>query len=308
MKISIIIPVYRCAATLDRCVRSVAAQEGASMEIILVDDGSPDDCPAICDRWARDDERIVAVHKSNGGLSDARNAGIERATGERLMFVDADDFLMPGTIGSLADILREHPEYDILEFPVSRMHGSPQQQTLSFGNRIYRSMKDYWLEGRAYTHSYACNKIYARRLFDGVRYPAGRVFEDIYTLPALLGRADVVATTDRGLYCYTYNSDGITATAGPSAHRMLLEAHMRIVGGMDITSVQEQNYYMHVLNIQIYENELTDDRPVLKTRRIDIARVDRQFRLKAILVNVLGVGRLCAANRIMRRIIGRKRP
>ena len=93
MKLSVVIPVYRVEATLDRCVESVVGQSFDDIEVILVDDGSPDGCPARCDEWARRDERITVIHKPNGGLSDARNAGIERASGEFITFVDSDDFL-----------------------------------------------------------------------------------------------------------------------------------------------------------------------------------------------------------------------
>lgn len=305
-KISVIIPVYKTARTLDRCVKSVVSQEGAELEIILVDDGSPDDSPAMCDTWGKADSRVTVVHKANGGLSEARNSGLERATGERLMFVDSDDFLAPGTLRSLADTLEEHPEYDILEFPVYRMYGLPRQSVLAFGKRAYTSAHDYWIGCRAYTHSYAWNKVYHRRLFNDVRFPAGRLFEDVYTLPLLLRQAKVVATTDQGMYFYTYNEGGITATADGKAWRMLLEAHIRLLGKFKFSSAEEQNYYMHILDIQIYENELTGDTPLLPTTRISIRHVDRRFRIKAFLLRILGVKMLCRANRIFRSAVRRK--
>ena len=93
MRLSVIIPVYCVENTLDQCVESVIAQSIADMEIILVDDGSPDHCPELCDEWAKKDSRIRVIHKEHGGLSDARNAGIDAATGEWLSFVDSDDEL-----------------------------------------------------------------------------------------------------------------------------------------------------------------------------------------------------------------------
>jgi len=89
--ISVIVPIYKVEEYLDRCVRSIAEQTYTNLEIILVDDGSPDGCPAMCDRWAEKDSRIKVIHKENGGLSDARNAGLRIAMGEYISFIDSDD-------------------------------------------------------------------------------------------------------------------------------------------------------------------------------------------------------------------------
>lgn len=306
MKISVIIPVYNTALTLERCVRSVAEQEGVSMEIILVDDGSPDSSPALCDRLAERDRRIVIVHKENGGLSDARNRGIERATGDWLTFVDSDDYLAQATYKNAADILEAHPEYDIVEFPVRRYCGSRQEERLSFGDREYTDMRDYWLSTRGYNHSYAWNKVYRRELFSDVRFPVGRLFEDIHTLPWLLKKAKAVATTSRGEYVYCANPNGITATAGAEAYRDLLEAHLRLLPDFGFSTPQEQNYYMHILNIQLVANEYSGDAPRLPYKRIEARNVDKYFRPKALLLRVLGVKGLCMLNRAFRRMMPRR--
>lgn len=172
---SIIIPVYRTAATLMRCVESIAAQQDARFEMILVDDGSPDSCPAMCDSLAAADSRIRVIHKPNGGLSSARNAGIEASRGDLLMFVDSDDHIAPGTLSALSRLAGEHPEYDIIEFPICREMPSGRQEMTDFGCREYRDMDEYWLSCRAYMHAYACNKIYRRALFDGIRYPENMI-------------------------------------------------------------------------------------------------------------------------------------
>ena len=93
--VSIIIPVYKVEKFLDECVKSVVAQTYRNLEILLVDDGSPDDCPAMCDAWATRDPRVRVIHKPNGGLSDARNAGIAQATGSYIYFADSDDTVAP---------------------------------------------------------------------------------------------------------------------------------------------------------------------------------------------------------------------
>ena len=104
-KISVIVPVYKVEAFLDRCVQSIADQSYKNLEIIRVDDGSPDNCPALCDAWAEKDSRVKVIHKKNGGLSDARNAGMAIATGELMGFVDSDDWIAPDMYQHLHDLL-----------------------------------------------------------------------------------------------------------------------------------------------------------------------------------------------------------
>ena len=115
--LSIIVPVYRMEAYLDRCVESILAQALDDWELILVDDGSPDRCPAMCDAWAQRDPHIRTIHKPNGGLSSARNAGLDTARGEYITFVDSDDALAPDTLRPNLDYLLCHPETDLVQYP-----------------------------------------------------------------------------------------------------------------------------------------------------------------------------------------------
>ena len=106
--VSVIIPIYGVEQYLDRCVRSVVNQSYAHLEIILVDDGSTDRCPAMCDAWANKDSRIQVIHKPNGGLSSARNAGLDMATGEFIAFVDSDDYVEPDYIATMIDAAQKN--------------------------------------------------------------------------------------------------------------------------------------------------------------------------------------------------------
>lgn len=260
------------------------------MEIILVDDGSPDRCPQICDQWSEKDHRVKVIHKKNGGLSDARNAGIEEATGEYITFVDSDDYLGPGTYKAVMATMQ--PEFDIIEFPV---FNEKTKTVVGFKQEIYCNRDDYWLKGKAYCHAFAWNKIYRKTVFEGVRFPKGRIFEDIATLPLLLDNVRKVATTNKGMYFYTWNPRGITATARGDSLRMLLEAHTSYMQKYPIDDV----YYMHVLNIQMDVCRLTGGAPVLKTRRINLAQqLDFKLKIKAILLNFLGINILCKLNKI----------
>ena len=106
--ISVVVPVYKVEPYLDRCVESILAQTVTDLEIILVDDGSPDSCPAMCDAWAAREPRIRVIHKPNGGLSSARNAGVDAARGAYIGFVDSDDYILPDMYRRLLAAIREH--------------------------------------------------------------------------------------------------------------------------------------------------------------------------------------------------------
>ena len=123
--LTVIIPVYKTAATLDRCVESVLSQADGC-ELILVDDGSPDSCGDLCDRWAERSDRISVVHQPNRGLSAARNSGIARSHAPYVTFVDSDDVLQPHTLPPLLALLAAHPDYDLVEYPVEIHYGSPR--------------------------------------------------------------------------------------------------------------------------------------------------------------------------------------
>ncbi len=286
--LSVIIPVYNTEQTLDRCLASVTGQDCQGMEIIVVDDGSTDGSPGLCDQWAARDSRISVVHKPNGGLSDARNHGIGMATGSLLTFVDSDDFLAPHTYSSvLADMATD---CDIIEFPVVRFYGSARQERLQFAAAAFTDMADYWLRGKAYAHAYAWNKIFRRQLFALERFPKGLLFEDMHTLPRLLGHCQKVCTTAAGLYYYCDNPHGITATADGKALASLLDAHLAT--GMATAS---DEYYMHVLNIQLSVCAMTGAKPSLPPMRVKAtgALPAGAMRAKARALNILGLNNLC---------------
>jgi len=306
MKLSIIIPVYRVEKSLERCLESIVRQSFQDFEMILVDDGSPDRCPQICDEWAGRDPRIKVIHKANGGLSDARNAGIERAQGEYLTFVDSDDYLDTDTYERVMPLMEQN---DIVEFPVYWHYGAADQHILEFGETTYQCMEDYWLRGMAYEHTYAWNKIYRRTLFEEVRFPKGQVFEDVATLPLLLEKARRVTTCRQGLYYYTYNAEGITAKATGRELTMLLESHLPYIRRYAANPDDAfDRYYMHVLNIQLDVCETTGCEP--RIPNIFICSLGKHLnpleRLKSIALNILGINRLCKINKFIHQTIGRR--
>lgn len=298
MLLSVIIPVYRTELTLQRCVESVLNQGVDDMEVILVDDGSPDNCPELCDDWAAKDARIKVIHKTNGGLSDARNAGIDVATGDYITFVDSDDYLATNTYRALLEILAAHPEYDLLEFPSSKY---------DLTDTVYTQMDEYLLKGEAYRHSYACTKIYRRSLFDSIRFPVGRVFEDIYILPSILEHCHIIATTRRGFYHYIQHAGGITMQADGRQISMLLEGLMTLLLKLKDSpdSMELQQLYLHTLNIQL--ETYSKQGPIILHPYQGKLALRSQYtvacNIKIIIYHLFGITRLCQIYKILNRII-----
>lgn len=293
MKLSVVIPVFQVEETLERCVESVLSQDYADMEVVLVDDGSTDHSPFICDELASKHSHVHVVHQANKGLSGARNTGIEQAHGAYITFVDSDDTMGRGTLRPLMGELEKHPEYDILEYSACLFYQSGRQKMMTLPERAYDDMTTYWLEGKAYEHTYAWNKIYRRELWNGIRFPEGRVFEDAYTLPQLLEKCRVVATTSRGTYYYHWNPQGITAKADGEQLSQLLESHVamlnRLKGNNKCAPKALRAYYEKVLNIQIDVCELTNRPPILP--EIDFAWTGCSTKL--LLKKIFGTKTLC---------------
>ena len=296
MKLSIVIPVYNVEDTLDRCVSSVLQQGIDDYEVILVDDGSTDSCPQKCNEWQAKNQHVKVIHKRNGGLSDARNAGIRTATGSYLTFVDSDDYLAPNTYRQILALMSDA---DIVEFPVVVYAGGQHEHRLDLKDETYKDMASYWLDGKAYQHTYAWNKIYDRKLFNTVRYPVGRVFEDIPTLTALLDNARCVKTTSQGLYYYCENGKGITATAKGKELEMLLDGQLKAM-----KKWQDDRYYMTTFNTQIDVFERTGKEPLMTFRRVNplASSLNSSQRIKALSINLLGIKRTCQLWKIIHSI------
>lgn len=293
MKLSIIVPVYLTAVTLDRCIRSIIGQTFTDFEVILVDDGSTDRSPEICDEWAKRDNRITVIHQANAGLCEARNAGIDRAQGELITFVDSDDFLERDTYQLVVPLT---DDCDIVEYQAYCHFGSRRESKLPLSDQLFTDMKEYWLTAHAYEHTYVWNKIFHRELFDDIRFPKGIVFEDVAIIPRLLTKVKRLRTTPNGLYYYCLNEEGITETAGGRELEMLLMNHLPV-----INKWCDAFYYMHLLNIQMDIYELTGKTPMLPLRRVNPFAHGLSFslRLKALLLNILGIKGICKLNRLI---------
>lgn len=230
--ISIIVPVYGVEAYLGRCMESLLSQTYENIEIILVDDGSPDNCPALCDAYGLQDTRVQVIHQENAGLSGARNTGLCAARGKYVAFVDSDDYVATDYIKALYELIVES-ESDISQCRFAYVSGEALKSGKSRSYKVYRgeSLMEqlYGPEEEATYFVVAWNKLYRRELFQEIRYPKGRIHEDEATTYRLFDKAKKLAFTERVLYGYfTRNSGSITSVFSKKRLDWLLAHEERI--------------------------------------------------------------------------------
>ena len=203
--ISVIVPVYKVEQYLEKCIISIINQSYKNLEIILVDDGSPDDCPMICDRWAKKDSRIRVIHKKNGGLSDARNVGISLAKGMYVCFVDSDDYISEKFVETLYDLIIScHTDISAVRFKEVTSNNEQIEKITENEEIIIFDGEDALrqLFSNVTFANYAWNKMYKRELFDDVKFPVNRKMEDLGTTYNLLIKAKKIAFSTKSLYSH----------------------------------------------------------------------------------------------------------
>ena len=210
--ISVIVPVYKVEEYLPKCVDSIVNQTYRNLEIILVDDGSPDNCGALCDRYEQLDERVRVIHQENGGLPAARNAGLDVMQGEYLMFVDSDDWLATDAI----EVLYERLQKDGSDMAIGNM-------VKVFDDRLVRPAYSEWIVDSVITGREAlslmgsdtplrCNvwsKLYKRSIFWSLRFPHLRCGEDLWVLPYVFDACDTISLDSGVLYYYYQRTSSI---------------------------------------------------------------------------------------------------
>lgn len=210
--ISVIVPVYNVEQYLSKCVDSILGQTYTNLEVILVDDGSPDNCGRICDEYAAKDNRVKVIHKENGGLSDARNAAIEVAQGEFITFVDSDDFVSSDYVETLYELAEKHNSQMAVAWPETFQEGNePTRRQHNYLEKEFDCMKG--IEKMFYQELFdtpAWCKIYHRSLFEaGIRYPYGLLYEDLPTTYLLMLKAKKVAFCNHIIYYYLLRKNSI---------------------------------------------------------------------------------------------------
>ena len=228
--ISVIVPLYNVEEYLERCIKSILDQTYTNMEIILVDDGSTDNSGSISDKYAGKDQRIMVIHKENGGLSDARNAGLDAMTGDYVAFVDSDDFVSPwylenlykaaciGQTGiSVSWFTIYHEGNDIREsHRVEKNEISVLDKKEYFRRMLYQDRAEVSAWGKLYKSSF----------FDNVRYPKGKLYEDVAVIYKLIDKVERVAVIPTEDYYYQQRQNSIMHTCF-TARKMDVIPHMR---------------------------------------------------------------------------------
>lgn len=210
--LSVIVPIYNVEAYLERCLDSITSQDYSNLEIILVDDGSPDKCGQICDQYAKKDSRIRVIHKTNGGLSSARNAGLDVAKGDYISFVDSDDSIMPHMYSTMVSVIEENG-LDILQCKVKRIKKGRISEPVCNDSLKITSGYDAMLDCLANDGASVWSKVYTKKAIGEVRFPKGRIFEDSATMYLFTANAEKVGFISKAFYCYYYNANSITQTS-----------------------------------------------------------------------------------------------
>lgn len=204
--ISVIVPVYNVQDYLEKCVVSICKQSYKKLEIILIDDGSTDRSGEMCDAYKSNDSRIVVLHKSNGGLSSARNEGLKIAKGDYICFVDSDDFIHKDMIAKLyLALIQESAELAVCDY------SSSDSFTLTMEKVVYQKDEaiSHLFDDQGYKF-YAWNKMYKRSLFENIEFPNGKNYEDIVTTYNIINKCNKIVYIKSELYHYTIRKGSIT--------------------------------------------------------------------------------------------------
>ncbi|MBQ7923016.1 MAG: glycosyltransferase [Clostridia bacterium] len=254
MKLSIIVPIYKVESYLRRCIDSILAQTFTDFELILVDDGSPDNCPVICDEYSKKDSRVVVIHKENGGISDARNAGLDIAQGEYIGFVDSDDFIHRQTYEialktaqkNQADIVQwgwvQYSDVNEINSDIEFPNDATIRETIESSNiaEIYYPQICYKINASVW------NKLYVRKVFDNIRFPIGLIYEDFHiTLSTLNAAKKLVIIAEEFYYYYQRMGSIMHEEYSPKCFTACLVLSKHVDYFLKRKNASQRNYAAH---------------------------------------------------------------
>lgn len=279
--LSVIVPVYNVKRYLSRCVASLLDQPGVSLEVILVDDGSTDGSGALCDQLAAGDSRVKVIHKKNGGLSSARNAGVEQAVGDYITFVDSDDWVEPGCYAQALELLIQSGadmlcggRYDVNAATGEKKPGLCPEETRCISGEALAGRIFLW----DHCDSSACDKIYRRGLFETLRFPEGMICEDVPVIYRVALLAEKVQMWSRSYYCY-FHRPGSISTQAVSEQTFHFSRHARQIY-RDIQehypSIAPQAHYLLVRALSHLLLILVQSGPEVRVRYADSIRSTRR--------------------------------
>lgn len=282
--VSIVIPVYNVENYLKDCVNSVLQQTYSNIEVILVDDGSTDESGELCDALQEKSGKIIVIHKKNGGLSDARNCGIDRANGKYICFVDSDDLIANDYVESMKKHMGE--EVRISACGYCHYYDSGKKVRINFDNicRYYKEVEaQKYLNIIGYFNVSACNKLFEKMLFDGIRFPVGKKSEDWYVMYKLIEKAGGIYYNSDIKYYYRQRKGSITKStkvndAAISAAREVYNYYLT-KGWSKAVPFAAQS--LAFANIGVYNAYLcgTKDRKAMETVRQNVISIKEDITL-----------------------------
>lgn len=268
--VSIIVPIYNVSPYIEKCVTSLLEQTHKELEIILVDDGSPDDCPSICDAFAAQDPRVRVIHQKNGGLSAARNAGIEAATGDYLAFVDGDDFVSPDYIEVMLSACLEHA-VKMAACGYWEYYSEKKNAAIAVDKTVVLSAEEaifdiFTMKNRVQVMAW--NKLYARDLFENtsIRYPVGRIHEDVFTTYRFCAAAEKVVCVNKPCYYYVQRAGSIISQNFSPKRLQLLDA----VNSIQPFVEEHAPVYDEAYKYYVFLNDLTVINAMADSRYCDV--------------------------------------
>ena len=274
--ITVVVPVYKVEKYLNRCVDSILNQTYTDFELLLIDDGSPDNCGKLCDEYAKKDHRVFVIHQKNGGLSSARNTGIdwfyEKNKSEYITFVDSDDWLHPEYLSVLmAGITENHVKISVCNY---------NRVTYEIPHKSYDNIKfeltspENFLVNHSWQYNYAWNKLYHKSVFEDIRYPIGKIFEDTFTTYKVLHKCEKIAYTELQLYYYFQNDQGISHSPWKPSELVIFDAMQEQLNfykekGLQKAYDKEFELFVHhhayqIVRIKENKNDLKKNKATLK--------------------------------------------
>lgn len=243
--ISVIVPIYNVEKYLDECVQSLLHQTYHNLEIVLVDDGSPDKCPQMCEQYAKEDTRVKVIHKKNGGLSEARNVGMEIASGEYLMFVDSDDWVDLEMVEKLFRLLKE---YDAQISACGYYNENEEQNGEIYSGYGIETLLTIFKQG-----IFGCNgnrvwgKLYDIKCLERMRFPVGKLYEDVAFTPYLYFKNPKIVMLNEGLYYYREREGSIMQVSKSNTSLDLIELMHGLVEYSQKNHFHEEEIFAYVV-------------------------------------------------------------
>ncbi|CUQ42747.1 putative glycosyltransferase EpsJ [Clostridium paraputrificum] len=248
IKISVIVPIYNVEEYLDECIKSIVNQSYKNLEIILVNDGSKDRSLFICNKYQCEDERIRIISKENGGLSDARNAGLSVATGDYISFIDGDDYLELDMYKFLVDKIQKYNA----DIAICGLYRSEEDYRDKMTRKVELTFNSEQALATMFKETYfntsACDKLFKRELFSSIKFPVGKIYEDLFTIYKVIDSASCIVYNSDPKYFYRITDGSITNCKFSEKNLDFLQATEEILCFL-------QEYYPNI--IPTMKNRLT---------------------------------------------------